>query len=202
MDDIRAFMAARQAPFHLKGLRAMFVTPDDDLDEEQQVRVGNFSAAGMTLVRLFVLSPEIRVLNVGAYLCLLLCARLFDLRMLWWQNNNGDAAAEDRHGVRGTEPMEDSLSILWDVVSALHDSGWPEEDLPHSIPRLWKKPVVEEKLLNLSSLSLPEEVVAADTIPVELTRMGACELAACSGMTDDGTARCVGMIKSCSVDRV
>lgn len=36
MDEIRTFMAARQAPFRLKGLRAIFVSADD-LDEEQQV---------------------------------------------------------------------------------------------------------------------------------------------------------------------
>lgn len=87
--------------------------------------------------------------------------------------------------------MEDSLTILWDVVSALHDSGWAEDGLPQSIVRLWKIPIIEEKLTNLSSLSLPEEVVASDTIPVELTNMGACELISCSGMTDDGTTRYV-----------
>lgn len=119
------------------------------------------------------------------------------LETLLAQENNGDAAAEDRHEVRGGEPMEDSLAVLWDVVGALHDGGWQEDDLPQSIPRLWKKPVVEEKLVNLSSLSLPEEVVAADTIPVELARMGACELAACSGVTDDGTSWCVGLSTSC-----
>lgn len=39
MDEIRTFMAARQAPFRLKGLRAIFVSADD-LDEEQQVGLG------------------------------------------------------------------------------------------------------------------------------------------------------------------
>lgn len=132
--------------------------------------------------------------NVGVPI-LLLCTPCSGIKLA--QDNQGDAAAEDRHEVRGGEPMEDSLAILWDVVGALHDGGWQEDDLPQSIPRLWKKPVVEEKLVNLSSLSLPEEVVAADTIPVELTRMGACELAACSGITDDGTSWCVGVSACC-----
>lgn len=201
MDDIRTFMAARHAPFRLKGLRAMLVTPDGDLDEEQQVRVRNF-LGGVTLARRSVLAadPRERYMLPPCVRCGY--SSVFTAGNMVVQNNNGDAAAEDRHGVQGTEPMEDSLAILWDVVSALHDSGWHEEDLPQSIPRLWKKPVVEEKLVNLSSLSLPEEVVAADTIPMELTRMGACELAACSGMTDDGTARCDGMSKACSVGGV
>lgn len=84
--------------------------------------------------------------------------------------------------------MEDSLAILWDVVSALHDNGWQEDDLPKAIPRLWKASMVETKLSNLSSLSLPEDFIAADTIPIQLTCMGPCEVAACSG-TDGGSKR-------------
>lgn len=37
MDELRTFMAGRQAPFRLKGLRAIFVTPEDELDEEEKV---------------------------------------------------------------------------------------------------------------------------------------------------------------------
>ena len=85
--------------------------------------------------------------------------------------------------------MEDSLAILWDVVSALHDSGWHEDDLPKAIPRLWKASIVEPRLSNLSSLSLPEDFVAADTIPIELSSLGPCEIAAFSG-ADGGTKRC------------
>lgn len=39
MDDIRTFMAGRKAPFRLEGLRAIFVTPEDELDEEDKVCV-------------------------------------------------------------------------------------------------------------------------------------------------------------------
>lgn len=78
--------------------------------------------------------------------------------------------------------------MLWDVVSGLHDNGWQEDDLPRAIPRLWKNSMVEAQLANLSSLSLPEDFVAADTIPTELTRIGACQLLALSGV-DGGTSR-------------
>lgn len=37
MDSVRAFMAGRQAPFRLDGLRAIFVTPEDDGDEDDKV---------------------------------------------------------------------------------------------------------------------------------------------------------------------
>lgn len=37
MDEFRTFMAGRLAPFRLNGLRAIFVTPEDDLDEEDKV---------------------------------------------------------------------------------------------------------------------------------------------------------------------
>ena len=37
MDELRTFMAGRQAPFRLKGLRSIFVTPEDELDEEEKV---------------------------------------------------------------------------------------------------------------------------------------------------------------------
>lgn len=37
MDDIRAFMAGRQAPFRHNGLRAMFIAKEDESDEEKQV---------------------------------------------------------------------------------------------------------------------------------------------------------------------
>lgn len=37
MDELRTFMAGRQAPFRLHGLRAIFVTPEDDYDEEDKV---------------------------------------------------------------------------------------------------------------------------------------------------------------------
>lgn len=40
MDELRTFTAGRQAPFRLKGLRAIFVTPEDELDEEDKVCVG------------------------------------------------------------------------------------------------------------------------------------------------------------------
>lgn len=43
MDELRTFMAGRQAPFRLKGLRAIFVTPEDELDEEDKVCVGKRS---------------------------------------------------------------------------------------------------------------------------------------------------------------
>ncbi len=39
MDEFRTFMTGRQTPFRLKGLRAIFVTPEDDLDEEEKVCV-------------------------------------------------------------------------------------------------------------------------------------------------------------------
>lgn len=81
--------------------------------------------------------------------------------------------------------------MLWDVVSGLHDNGWLEDDLPRAIPRLWKNSMVETKLANLSSLSLPEDFMGADTIPTELTRMGACQLLAFSGV-DGGTSRYEG----------
>lgn len=86
--------------------------------------------------------------------------------------------------------MEDSLSILWEVVSALHDSGWNEDDLPRATPRVWKTPTAEPRLSNLSSLSLPDDFVTSDTIPAELTGMGPCEMAACAGV-DVGTMRWV-----------
>lgn len=38
MDEFRTFMGGRPAPFRLNGLRAIFVTTEDDLDEEK-VRV-------------------------------------------------------------------------------------------------------------------------------------------------------------------
>lgn len=86
--------------------------------------------------------------------------------------------------------MEDSLANLWELVSAIHDSGWHEDDLPRAVLRLWKKPMVEEKLANVSSLSLPDIVVAADTIPTGLTSKGPCEFAAYSGVdVGNGTTR-------------
>lgn len=39
MDEIRTFMAARLAPFRLKGLRAIFVTAEDEEDEKDKVHV-------------------------------------------------------------------------------------------------------------------------------------------------------------------
>lgn len=39
MDEFRTFMAGRQAPFRLKGLRAIFVTPEDEVDEDDKVRM-------------------------------------------------------------------------------------------------------------------------------------------------------------------
>lgn len=39
MDHIRTYMAGRKAPFRLEGLRAIFVTPEDDMDEEDKVCV-------------------------------------------------------------------------------------------------------------------------------------------------------------------
>lgn len=88
------------------------------------------------------------------------------------------------------------MAILWDVVSALHDSGWHEDDLPKAIPRLWKASIVEPRLSNLSSLSLPEDFVAADTIPVELSSLGPCEIAAFSS-ADAGTKRCESALRVC-----
>lgn len=104
------------------------------------------------------------------------------------QDEAAAAEGEDRQDAPGVQPVEDSLSILWDVVSALHDSGWHEDDLPRAILRLWKASTIEPRLSNLSSLSLPEDFVAADTIPVELSSMGACEIAASPGV-DVGTTR-------------
>lgn len=117
------------------------------------------------------------------------------------QDESTAAAGEGRQATQGMPPVEDSLAILWDVVSALHDSGWQEDDLPKAIPRLWKSSLVEQELSNLSSLSLPEDLVGSDTIPKALTRMGPCEAAACSGM-DVGSTRCEGacsMGSSCFV---
>ena len=37
MDELRTFMSKRQAPFRLKGLRAIFVTPEEELDKEDKV---------------------------------------------------------------------------------------------------------------------------------------------------------------------
>lgn len=37
MDELRTFMAGRLAPFRLKGLRAIFVTPEEETDEEDKV---------------------------------------------------------------------------------------------------------------------------------------------------------------------
>lgn len=37
MDDVRAFMAGRQAPFRLDSLRAIFVTPEDEGDDDEKV---------------------------------------------------------------------------------------------------------------------------------------------------------------------
>ncbi len=107
------------------------------------------------------------------------------------QDENAAAEGGDRQGAQGLQPVEDSLSILWDVVSALHDSGWHEDDLPRTILRLWKASTIEPRLSNLSSLSLPEDFVATDTIPVELTSMGPCEVASCPGV-DVGTTRYEG----------
>lgn len=107
------------------------------------------------------------------------------------QDENAAAEGEDRQGAQGVQPIEDSLSILWDVVSALHDSGWHEDDLPRAILRLWKASTIEPRLSNLSSLSLPEDFVATDTIPVELTSMGPCEVASCPGV-NVGTTRYEG----------
>lgn len=39
MDEIRTFMAGRHAPFRLKGLRAIFVTPEDEVEKEDKVCV-------------------------------------------------------------------------------------------------------------------------------------------------------------------
>lgn len=99
------------------------------------------------------------------------------------------AEGQDRQATQSGQPVEDSLASLWDVVSALHDSGWQEDDLPKAIPRLWKASIVEPRLSNLSSLSLPEDFVTADTIPVELASLGPCEIAAFSS-ADAGTKRC------------
>ena len=103
---------------------------------------------------------------------------------------DGEAAAEgeDRQGSQGVQPVEDSLTILWDVVSTMHDSGWHEDDMPRAILRLWKTSTIKPRLSNLSSLSLPEDFVTADTIPVELTSMGPCEIASSPGV-DVGTTR-------------
>lgn len=40
MDEVRMFMAGRLAPFRLQSLRAIFVTPEGDLDEEDKVCSG------------------------------------------------------------------------------------------------------------------------------------------------------------------
>ncbi|CAM9745877.1 unnamed protein product, partial [Ectocarpus sp. 13 AM-2016] len=98
------------------------------------------------------------------------------------QGGNPGADGEDRQGDQTKQPMEDSLSILWEVVSALHDSGWNEDDLPWATPRVWKTPTAEPRLSNLSSLSLPDDFVTSDTIPAELAGMGPCEMAACAGV--------------------
>lgn len=104
------------------------------------------------------------------------------------QDENSKAEEGNRQVLQGVQPVEDTLAILWDVVSALHDSGWHEDDLPRAVLRLWKTSTIEPRLSNLSSLSLPEDFVTADTIPVELTRMGPCEIASSPGV-DVGTKR-------------
>lgn len=104
------------------------------------------------------------------------------------QDEVAASEGENRQVAKGVQPVEDSLAILWDVVSALHDSGWHEDDLPQAILRLWKVSTIEPRLSNLSSLSLPEDFVAADTIPVELTSLGPCEIATSPGV-DVGTTR-------------
>lgn len=102
------------------------------------------------------------------------------------QDEKAAAEGEDR------QPVEDSLTILWDVVSALHDGGWHEDDMPRAILRLWKTSTIEPRLSNLSSLSLPEDFVTADTIPVELASMGPCEIASSPGV-NVGTTRYEGI---------
>lgn len=37
MDEFRTFMAGREAPFRLNGLRAIFVTPEDEVEGEEKV---------------------------------------------------------------------------------------------------------------------------------------------------------------------
>lgn len=51
MDHIRTYMAGRKAPFRLEGLRAIFVTPEDEMDEEDKVRIvrGVFSVLRLVL---------------------------------------------------------------------------------------------------------------------------------------------------------
>lgn len=104
------------------------------------------------------------------------------------QDGNAATEGENRQTASGGQPVEDSLAILWDVVSTLHDSGWHEDDIPRAIPRLWKKSIVEPRLSNMSSLSLPEDFVTADTIPIEITKKGPCEVVTSPGM-DVGTTR-------------
>lgn len=120
------------------------------------------------------------------------------------QDETTAAKGEDRQASQGEQPVEDSLAILWDVVSALHDSGWHEDDMPRAILRLWKTSTIEPRLSNLSSLSLPEDFVTGDTIPVELTNMGPCEIASSPGL-DVGTTRYEathGLSLSCFSPRV
>lgn len=105
------------------------------------------------------------------------------------QDENPAVEGGARPIVQDAQPMEDSLIMLWDVVSTLHDSGWHEDELPRAVPRLWKASTVESKLSNLSSLSLLEDFVAADTIPVYFTRMGPCEMIATAG-DHGGSSRC------------
>lgn len=50
------------------------------------------------------------------------------------QDDNAAAEGKDRQTTETGQPVEDSLAILWDVVSALHDGGWHEDDLPKAIP--------------------------------------------------------------------
>ncbi|CAM9797122.1 unnamed protein product [Choristocarpus tenellus] len=87
-------------------------------------------------------------------------------------------------GEQEIEPVVDSLSLLWDVVSSLHDSNWPDEELPKAVPKLCKKDLIHQKLINIESISLPEEVVTPETIPEEVRGMGPFEMANCTHLGD------------------
>lgn len=49
MDEIRAFMATRKAPFRLESLRAIFVTPEDDVDDDEKVSLESRRESGISL---------------------------------------------------------------------------------------------------------------------------------------------------------
>ncbi|CAM9566946.1 unnamed protein product [Discosporangium mesarthrocarpum] len=91
--------------------------------------------------------------------------------------DDGDGVRLSGRSTKKEEPVTDSLALLWDVISSLHDNNWLDDEHPEAITKLWKTSLIQEKLVNIHSVSLPEDAVTAETIPVELKRMGPFEMA-------------------------